>query len=271
MSIQRSRRQILGGGGLALAASAMASRDAAAAPSAPSGPTPPAVGRKFFANGRVRPFAGNTIICHVPQQDGPFQTSGFETFDTLLDIYRDLPGHGFSRKLAVLPPSSYHMTVFGCADDQERKPGLWPADIALDTPLAVCDTALAERLAGFELNCALPIRMRIEDAEPPAHPEPILVDLVPADAAEADKLRRLRDRLSDLLKIRQPDHDRYTFHISIAYQIEAFTSEEQADYVTARRRWRMDLKRRLPVLNFGAPEYCTLNDMFAFRRRLVLG
>jgi hypothetical protein len=31
------------------------------------------------------------------------------------------------------------------------------------------------------------------------------------------------------------------------------------------------LKRQIPVLNFGPPEYCTLNDMFAFRRRLTLG
>jgi len=242
---------------------------AASAASAERRP-PPDVGRKFFADGRVRRFAGNTIICHAPQQDGPFQPAGFQAFDTLLSIYRDLPGHAFSRKLAVLPPSSYHMTIFGCADDQERRPGLWPADVPLDAPMAECDAALAERLVGFELDCALPIRMCINDAEPAVHPDPILIDLTPADEEEAQKLRRLRDRLSEALKIRQPNHDRYAYHMSIAYQIDWFTPEEQADYVTARRRWRTGLKRDLPILNFGAPEYCTLNDMFAFRRRLVL-
>jgi hypothetical protein len=272
MDTQTSRRQLLGGAGLAFAAaSAMAPRETAAAPNMSGGRAPPDVGRKFFADGRVRRFAGNTIICHAPQQDGPFQVSGFETFDALLGIYRDLPGHGFSRKLAVLPPSSYHMTIFGGADDQERKPGLWPADVPLDAPMAVCDAALAERLVGFELDCALPIRMRINDAEPPVHPAPILIDLIPLDDAEALKLRRLRDRLSNVLKIRQPDHDHYAYHISIAYQIDWFTAEEQADYVAARRRWREQLKRQIPVLNFGPPEYCTLNDMFAFRRRLTLG
>jgi len=68
----------------------------------------------------------------------------------------------------------------------------------LDSPLAVCDSRLAERLIGFELDCAMPIRMRINDAEPPTHPEPILIDLLPADEDEAKKLRRLRDRLSAL-------------------------------------------------------------------------
>ena len=264
MMIDKTRRQLLGGVSLALTGASVQSA-AGAALRAP-GVRPPEVGRKFYADGRVRPFLGNTIICPVPQQD-----AGFEAFDALLDIYRDLPGHGFARKVTALPPSSYHMTVFGGADDQERKPGLWPRDVPLNVPIEVCDTMLAERLAGVQLECGLPIRMRVNDAEPAAHPEPILIDLSPVDEAEVQKLRRLRDRLADVLKIRQPDHDRYSFHISIAYQIDWFTDEEQADYVATRRHWREALKRRAPVFNFGSPEYCTLNDMFAFRRRLVLG
>ena len=55
------------------------------------------VGRKFEANGRVRPFAGNIIIAHLPQQ-GP----GFAAFDRLLNIYRDLPVCAFARKVTSL-------------------------------------------------------------------------------------------------------------------------------------------------------------------------
>lgn len=263
MAFDPSRRQLIGGAGMAL--TGVSGARASAASLQKAGVSPPDVGRKFYADGRVKGFLGDTIISHVPQQD-----AGFEAFDALLGIYRDLPGHSFSRKLAILPPSSYHMTIFGGANDVERKPGLWPSDIPFDTPIHVCDAILAERLVGFELDCALPIRMRVNDAEPAAHPQPVLVDLLPVDAAEARKLRRLRDRLSDVLKIRQPDHDTYSYHISMAYQIDWFTPEEEADHVAARQRWRTELKRQVPVLNFGAPEYCTLNDMFAFRRRLFL-
>jgi len=83
-------------------------------------------------------------------------------------------------------------------------------------------------------------------------------------------LRLLRDRFADVLKIRAPDHDRYAFHISIAYLIDWLTDQEQADHAAARRRWRSELERKIPVLELGAPEYCTFDDMFAFRRRLLI-
>ena len=264
----QSRRGILGGAAMALLGSAgladaAASKKAAPKPARPEHPKD--VGRKFLADGRVRPFAGNTLICHLPQQGG-----GYETFDALLDIYRQMPAHAFSRKIALLPPSSYHMTIFGGANDQGRTPGAWPADIPLDAPIDTCNALLAERLKDFRLERELPIRMRINDDDPPVHPEPMLIDLVPVDAAEDRKLRRLRDRLSEVLGIRTSDHDRYGFHITLAYQIAWFTAAEQADYESAQRRWRRAFKRKSPVIELQAPEYCTFKDMFAFRSRFAL-
>src|SRR3546814_1123827 len=55
---------------------------------------PPDVGSKFYADGRVHPFPGNTVICHVPQQG---EHSG--CFNALLDIYREAPAHPFVRKI----------------------------------------------------------------------------------------------------------------------------------------------------------------------------
>lgn len=251
---------LLGAAGVARAAGAEVSASPPARPAAPHD-----VGRKFFADGRVRPFAGNTIICHLPQQ-GP----GYETFDALLDVYREMPIHEFGRKIALLPPSSYHMTIFGGANDQGRSPGAWPADIPTDTPIDVCSALLAKRLADFDLDCALPIRMRVNDAEP-MHPEPLLIDLVPVDAAENLKLRRLRDRLSQTLKIRTRDHDRYGFHITLAYQIAWFDEAENADFQRARDRWRSELRKTAPVIEFQAPEFCTFKDMFAFKSQFPLG
>ena len=251
---------LLGSAGIADAA---ATKKATPKPARPEHPKD--VGRKFFADGRVRPFAGNTVICHLPQQG-----AGYETFDALLDIYRGMPAHAFNRKIALLPPSSYHMTIFGGANDQGRTPGAWPSDIPLDTPIATCNALLAERLKGFRLECDLPLRMRVDDSDPPIHPEPMLIDLVPVDAAEERKLRRLRDRLSDTLQIRTSDHDRYGFHITLAYQIAWFTAAEQADYDAAQRRWRRELERKAPVIELRAPEYCTFKDMFAFQSQCAL-
>lgn len=254
-----ARRTLLAAGLGAVASGALAQT----APSRPARPRD--VGRKFMADGRVRGFAGNTIISPVPQQG-----DGYAVFDRLLDIYRDLPGHAFARKITALPTSSYHMTIFGGADDQARQPGLWPEGVPLDAPMARCNAILAERLKGFRMGAAPPFRMVVDDHNPPDKVSPVTLQLRPVDAQENAKLRQVRDRLADALKIRAPDHDRYQFHITIAYQIDWFTPEEQADYAAALQGWRRALQRQNVVFSFGAPEYCVFEDMFAFQRQFAL-
>lgn len=257
--MDHSRRDLFGAAlaGVALAGSAAAETTRPA--------YPPDVGRKFSPDGRILPFPGDTIICHVPQQ-GP----GSQMFDALLDIYRRLPEQAFFHKLTLLPPSSYHMTVFGGADDADRKPGLWPSDLPLDMPMAECDRILGERLSKFELDCALPLRMRVDFRDPPPQERPLNIRLVPYDAAEDAKIRRLRDRLAEVTKIRAPGHEAYRFHVTLAYLIRWLTPAEQAAYRKALLAWREEVDRRCPVIEFGAPEYCILPDMFAFKRQFFL-
>lgn len=252
------RRDLLGAAGAAAALSPAAGL--AAQP-----PLPPDVGRKFHPDGRVGPFGGNTVICHLPQQG-----AGSEPFNALLDIYRAAPAHAFMRKVTLLPPSSYHMTIFGGANDSERVAGLWPADLPRDLPMADCDRVLGERLKTFLLDCALPLRLRVDLAEPADTERPLTLRLLPFDEAENRKLRRLRDRLSERLAIRAPSHDTYRFHVTLGYLIRWLTPAEAAEFHVALRTWRETVARRCPVIELGAPEYCTLNDMFAFHRQFYL-
>lgn len=226
----------------------------------------PDVGRKFAADGRVLPFKGNTIICHLPQQ-GPESAM----FDALLDIYRQLPGEGWVRKIAVLPPSSYHMTVFGGANDKERRHPLWPADLPLDLPIADCNRRLGDRLQAFRLGeDGPPYRMRIDPAAPAARATPLTMRLLPADADTETRLNRLRDRLADLLGIRAPDHAGYRFHVTLGYQVQPLAAEEDVAWRHALAAWKAEIVRRVPVFSLGAPEYCLLDDMFAFKREFYL-
>lgn len=254
-----SRRDFLGATGLGLVMAAPAAAEPVLAA------VPRDVGRKFFANGQVRPFAGNTIIAHLPQQE-----RGFPAFDAVLDIYRDKPLHDFSRKLSFLPASSYHMTIFGGPTDQGRDGGFWPKGVPIDAPMARCNEILADRLAEFRLGVDLPFRMKVDDRQPPGLASPITLHLAPAYEREAAKLRQVRDALAERLGLRAPDHDRYQFHVTIAYQIEAFTPAEQQAYAVAMAGWRAAVARKAPVIEIGAPEYCVFEDMFAFERRLTL-
>jgi len=213
-------------------------------------------GRKFRSDGRVLPFPGSTIICHLPQQG-----DGFEAFDSVLDIYRELPDHAFSKRLAVLPPSSYHMTIIGTATGADRR---WPPYVPQQASIEECNFLILERLAALKLECALPIRMTV-DLNPQRPQHPISLDLKPLDEQETIKLRHLRKQLADALQLHIPNPDRYTFHLSVAYQMDKMTPEETADYTATMTRWRQEICTRAPVLLFGAPEFCTFKDMFAFR------
>lgn len=227
---------------------------------------PPDVGSKFFPDGRVHPFAGNTIICHLPQQG---EAAG--CFDAMLDLYREAPRHAFLRKVALLPPSSYHMTVFGGANDRPRRRESWPADLTLDMPIAACSQAIGERLRDFDPQLTLPIRMRVDPEQRPEPGRALVFHLLPFDDAENARLRGLRDRLADRLKIRGAGHEGYRFHISFGYPLAWFDSAEQAAFERTWRDWATRLAARCPEILLGAPEYCTFEDMFAFHRLFHLG
>jgi len=224
------------------------------------------VGRKFDAEGGVLPFAGNTVICHLPQQG-----EGSHLFDALLDVYRELPRQSWARCITALPPSSYHMTIFGCADDRDRHYPLWPAGLPLDMPMAQCSEILAQRLQQFRLGeDAAPYRLRVNPAAPAATETPLTLRLIAADAATETRLRRLRDRLADVTGIRDPDHDHYQFHITLGYQIAPLTDAQDSAWRDALAHWKTQIVQRVPVFTLGNPEFCVMKDMFAFKRQFYL-
>ena len=225
-------------------------------------PAPPSVGRKFNADGSPFRFPGNTIISHIPLAT-PLS-------DALSSVRDTLAAGSFARCLALLPPSSYHMTVFEGVTESSRKAGIWPAGLPLDAPLTAAHRLLEQRLESFELDCTLPLRMRLDDFSLRRDPG-ATIRLVPLDAQENRKLRRLRDRLSAQLQLRAPDHEEYGFHITLGYLIDWMTAEQQREYIAVQLASLNMLQKRLPLLELGVPEYCIFYDMFAFDTQFNVG
>jgi len=261
-----SRRDWIAGAGI-IAGTALTSAMAPAwAKSAARPSKPHDVGRKFFADGRVMPFAGNTIICHLPQQG-----EGSEAFRAMLDIYRQLPAMPFARKMTALPHSSYHMTVIGGANDKDRRRPLWPAGVPLDASMQACNDFVGDTLRAVTLgDDAAPYRMKVNLAEPAADEEPLTIRLLPADADTATKLYRLRRRLAERMGIGIESPDDYGFHMTMGYAIDWLTTSENQAFRATLAEWKAELARRAPVITFGAPEYCLLDDMFHFARQFYL-
>ncbi|KAK4947804.1 hypothetical protein LTR10_013312 [Elasticomyces elasticus] len=215
------------------------------------------IGHKFEPDGRVLPFPGHTIICHLPQNSS--------LYDCLLLLHNDLQRQDFAACYVLLPPSSWHMTVYEGVSDQIRKRTCWPGDCALDAPLESCTTMVREKLASFDLRSEPPFRMTIAGWEPLE--DGIALKIVPASLDEERRLRGLRDRLSKLLRMRHPGHDTYSFHVSLAYMLR-FLGQQDHQAISA---FLQSYLKKLPkTFELGAPEFCIFDDMFAFQRELYL-
>jgi hypothetical protein len=231
----------------------------------PSGslvPTPRDIGGKFNPDGSVRRFLGNTIISHIP-----LGSSASNAFTAVRDTLRQ---QDFSPCLTFTPPSSYHMTVFEGVTESKRRLPFWPADLPTDAPMQSCTDHLARKLVGFDLQATLPFKLRITDFNA-RQDSGATLRLTPADDNEERKLRTLRDRLSERLAIRAPDHDTYRFHVTLGYLVRWMTEEESEAYLKVQQACLRYLQQQVPVLEVGVPEFCIFNDMFAFDTQFNVG
>lgn len=217
------------------------------------------IGQKFTPEGTVLPFPGNTVICHLPS-NSPLQSA-------LLTLYNDIQKQDFSSLFVLLPPSSWHMTLYEGVTDQIRTRNSWPGELALDTTLRQCHAHVASKLADFHTSSLkLPIEMRIAGFEPLEDGVALKLE---ASRPETDtELRTLRDQLSETLQMRHPGHETYSFHLSMAYTLRHLTDDDRRTKIQAYlQQWQAKLP---PDFELGCPEYCVYDDMFAFRRVFFL-
>jgi hypothetical protein len=69
---------------------------------------PIGVPSKFDPEGNVQPFSGNTIIVHLSPRT--------EFYASLLELHAKLAASPLSSLFALLPPESWHMTIFGTSN-----------------------------------------------------------------------------------------------------------------------------------------------------------
>ncbi len=208
------------------------------------------VGRKFYADGRPRTFAGNTIICFVPPDSHIFHLG--EWVQTQI---RELP---YAHKFALLPPSSFHMTVMELLCDEVRLPANWTFRLPLDAPLAQTDQFFINAVADIPPPAAMRLRFR-ETAR-----RSFAINLEPADRETDQVLRTYRDQVAEATGVRFADHDSYQFHISLAYRLIELTEEEEDDLTQTLAYVNRHLHENFGLFQPPAPQLTFFDDMFHF-------
>ena len=212
---------------------------------------------KFYPNGHVAPYPGNTVICHMPAQS--------RFLEDISAIAEQLHHVSFRDKLGILPPASYHMTVFPGANDPGKAHSSWPKDLPLSASIDACTKLVRSRFEKEKLTTKAPFRVRLDPEKTLQYASrAATLRMVGADAEAEIALRTTRDQLSRVYNHRDPDHDQYGFHITLAYTLRALTVEEQKEYREILSRSMTRILARTPVLELGLPEFCTFPDMSVF-------
>jgi len=221
----------------------------------PPGVSAPGGGGKFATDGRVQPWPGNTFICHLRK--------GSAAYETLLHVQERIRMSPFSGFFAFLPPPSFHMTLFQGVSPGNRPGQGWPDDIAEGTPLTDVTARLDQRIA----DAVVPETFRLTVDGLFALQS---VRMSGADPSEVDALRQARTALRQATRITFPDFDRYTFHITLAYQIHWVSADVARQMIELSDALGAECQQHLGQVELGPIEFCSFETMhhFEVRRRL---
>ncbi len=213
------------------------------------------LGTRYDRQGRFLPEPGNTVVCHLVE--------GSATAAALAGVRTRLMAMPDAASLAFTPLPSLHMTLFQGIIEYRRAQPYWPPDVPADTAIDTMTALYRRRLDGFR-GCG-PFRVKAIDVVPTG------VTVAGATPDDERSLAAWRDALSEPFGYRHPDHDRYVFHITLAYMIDWLPEDRLPAWQAVLDESLAVLRRTTPVLELRPPAFCRFADMCWFEALLPLG
>ena len=205
---------------------------------------------KFDDKGNPLPYPGCTIICNIP----------LNTYlsDQIISYQKKIEKFNPEKTYFYLPSSSFHMTLFDCCNLNTKNTKYWPTDIDPDMDYKDIAIELNKRIKSYifpeELN--LKLKMFFGGCS---------IVLEPFSKKDEKILRNCRDELSSLLKIKFENHQRYTFHITLAYILRELNKNEIKSLIEFNKQLSFDFSKKFPKITLTKPEMCTFKDMLEFK------
>lgn len=229
---------------------------------------PPKVIKKFDHDGSSKTYLGHSVICQLPH-DSPLAA-------TLRGLRQTLSQHKHSelfKNEALLPASSYHMTVFICVRDLERGENVMPKDgyapeiterSGLRGPYDEWLEYTIQKVQDVSLEDQMrPPYMFFVEKEVPQIGYSIGVRLE-ATPDTSPKLAHLREQLEDLTGITAPAS--YIFHVTLAYLLRVPTPQEGNEL---KALVESHLANAPETVEFPAVSLCSFENMQGFTPEVI--
>ena len=213
------------------------------------------IGEKFYEDGSVRRYPGNTIVADI--------LPGCGAYDVMTHLREMIAQYGLSDYFILLPEDSYHMTILGGLNDEKRHVW-WPKDLPLDATMNQADDHMEAAVA--KVGLPGPQKMKFYYAHCSKGCLTIRVDTLSEEQEKA--LRKFRDDCSEEMGCFRPGHEKHHFHISLAY-VRVIPEGE-----AAQRRDKMiaDMTAYIenqPVFETAAPYLTFFDDMLFFHHNRI--
>lgn len=204
---------------------------------------------KFTSQGEVIPYYGTSIISDIKDRG---------VLPILADLRDRLMDSLYGPDLILMPEDSWHMTIMTLLRQRDRGGDLWP-DALKGKDFSEVDSYLKDLVDQVEKPGR--IAMRVKDFDTSS------LYLEPVDDQMGQLLQDYRDRIAQATGIRHPNHDRYHFHITLAY-ISSGDFKRESDLETFNQDLTDFLNKRLGVIEFGPPNFVIFNDMLSYHEDL---
>lgn len=211
------------------------------------------VGVKFDEKGNPLKIPGNTVICFINTENNSI------LFEELIWAQAELKKLSFSHKYAVLPPSSFHMTVIELLMDRYRDAPFWPSMLKRDKELSEIDTLYQSIIDSIEKN---KFTMKIDRADDTKF------ILSPYNEENRKLLKKYRDLVAEKTGLRFDNHDQYRFHISLFYQLQTLIPEEEKELASVLEKINQRVLNRIKYFNTDEPKFTIFNDIYMFSEDL---
>ncbi|MDC0454787.1 DUF1868 domain-containing protein [Candidatus Pelagibacter sp.] len=205
---------------------------------------------KFDDKGNPLPYPGCTIICNIPLNT--------HLSDQIISFKKNIEKFNPEKTYFYLPSSSYHMTLFDCCNLNTKNTKYWPTDIDSDMDYKDIAIELNKRIQNYIFPKELNLKLKMFFGG-------YSIVLEPFSEKDEKILRNCRDELSSLLKIKFENHQRYTFHITLAYILRELNKNEIKSLIEFNKQLSFDFSKKFPKITLTKPEMCTFDDMLEFK------